>query len=358
MHPTFNGWRGAVALLSFALLGCGPDFDPPSELHSLRVLGVQKDVPYADPGQAVNLHMLWEDASDRAARTVSVRWSGPCFDPPADLYYACFRDPDVFSGMSAGNATSFQMPKDIISRRPPPSEARNSPYGIAYVFFLVCAGELVPVPTTDQTAFPIGCQDSAGNLLGSDDFVAGYVAVYSFQSFHNDNPFVSGFEFEDRPVTSPSFCTDHGSQDTKKPTGMDDCQARAGSSVPDDIDCDDPKQAHLCVTACPDDGDSSCPAHAVRPSVDKANVLNQNQDDVSRMLLGRNVGEQMWIDYYADAGKFKSPVRLLNDATSGWNDDYGTQYYAPKEPGLARVWAVVHDNRGGVGWAGVTLKVR
>ncbi len=354
----FEGWLRALPLVSLAVLGCGPDFDPPSELHSLRVLGIQKDMPYADPGQTVHLHMLWEDASEHAARSVVVRWSGPCFDPAADLYYACFTDPNLFTGMTGGDRASFAMPKDIISRRPPPSDAKNARYGIAYVFFAVCAGELVPVPVTEETAFPIGCRDESGKLLGSDDFVAGYVSVYSFQSFHNDNPFVSGFEFQGRPVASASFCTDHGSADADDPTGTDDCQARAGSSAPRDIDCDDPKQAQLCVPSCAADGDSSCPAYAIRPTVDKSNVSNQNQDDVSKQLLGRNVGEQMWIDYYTDAGKFKSAVRLLSDATSGWNDDYGTKYYAPKAPGLARVWALVHDNRGGVGWAGVTLKVQ
>ena len=50
-----------IAFMTLFLLGCGPDFDPPSELHSLRVLAVQKDLPYAQPGQTVNLQMLWQD---------------------------------------------------------------------------------------------------------------------------------------------------------------------------------------------------------------------------------------------------------------------------------------------------------
>src|SRR5882724_98884 len=172
-------------LLASFLVGCGPDFDPPSELRSLRVLAVQKDVPYAQPGQTVNLKMLWEDASTDVLsgalkRKVSITWSAPCVDPDADLYYLCFKDPTLFSGgISTGNTTSFKLPDDIISRRPPPSQTRNAPYGIAYVFFAACAGTLTPLTSSSDTAFPIGCQDDAGNLLGSDDFVAGYTAVYS-----------------------------------------------------------------------------------------------------------------------------------------------------------------------------------
>ena len=66
----------------------------------------------------------------------------------------------------------------------------------------------------------------------------------------------------------------------------------------------------------------------------------------------------MWIDYYTDGGGFKSDVRLLNDATSGWNDAYGTDFYAPKDAKLSRLWAVVHDNRGGAAWAGITVKTQ
>src|SRR6188768_1494257 len=90
-----------VAFLSLFSLGCGPDFDPPSELHSLRVLAVHKDVPYAQPGETVNLQMLWQDASPLAGpdRKITISWSPPCFNPPGDLYYSCFSDPDTFGGM-------------------------------------------------------------------------------------------------------------------------------------------------------------------------------------------------------------------------------------------------------------------
>src|SRR6186713_2268377 len=115
-----------IAFLCLFLLGCGPDFDPPSELHSLRVLAVEKDVPYAQPGQTVNLQILWQDASPLAGkdRPIALAWSPPCFDPPGDLFYACFSDPDFLSpdkwrgsfdgtGKQAGNEaerTSFEVP--------------------------------------------------------------------------------------------------------------------------------------------------------------------------------------------------------------------------------------------------------
>ena len=157
-----------LGVFSLFLLGCGPDFDPPSELHSLRVLAVQKDVPYAQPGDTVNLQMLWQDASPLAGpdRKITIAWSPPCINPPGDLYYACFSDPDTFGDMvkqdpASPEHTSFVVPSNIISERPPPADGSNNPpYGLSYVFFAICAGELTLLPSSSDAAFPIGCKDA------------------------------------------------------------------------------------------------------------------------------------------------------------------------------------------------------
>jgi len=349
--------RGGVvrwaAVSSLFLLGCGPDFDPPSELHSLRVLGVQKDVPYAQPDSDVNLQMLWQDASPLAGadRPIQIAWSPGCYDPPGDLYYACFSDKNLFGDMLVPDRahpehSTVHIPEDIISRKGPVTDgSKNPPYGLTYVFFAACAGTLTLLPNASGTAFPVGCQGPNG-LLGADDFVAGYTSIYSFSGFSNNNPKIAGFEFRGQPVPEGAFCIG------------EDCQARAGSEPAQDFNCDDSDKGALCVPACSDDGDSSCTGYGLRPTIDKNDPANQDKDDVSVALLGRDVGEQMWINYYTDAGGFKSSVRLLNDATNGWNDDYGTDFYAPKKTGPLRIWAVAHDNRGGMAWAGITLKVQ
>src|SRR6478609_149440 len=114
-----------VSVLSLFLAGCGPEFDPPSELHSLRVLGVQKDHPYAQPGSDVNMQMLWQDASPLAGedRPIQIAWSPGCYDPPGDLYYACFADQSLFGDMTlkapppSTERATVHIPDDIISRR-------------------------------------------------------------------------------------------------------------------------------------------------------------------------------------------------------------------------------------------------
>jgi hypothetical protein len=344
-------------LLGVLLCGCGPGFDPPDQLHSLRILGVEKSKPYAKPGETVNLQMLWEDASPKAGRAVELTWSGPCLDPQGDLYYGCFskdRLPDLINGLTHDATTQFVMPASYVpspgaSEQPvirTTTTGNNAPYGIAFVFFAACAGKLTAITAPDPTALPFACLDDAGNQLGSDDFVAGYTSIYSYADFSNNNPVISGFEFNGQKLDPTMFCLG------------DDCLPIAEASSAADIDCTGSPPDPRCIPTCSDDGKSACHGYAIRPTVDKTDPLNQDQDDVSVMQLGHSEGEQMWINYYTDGGGFKSPVRLLNDATTGWNDNYGTDFYASKDPKVSRVWALVHDNRGGVAWAGISLKTQ
>ena len=86
----------------------------------------------------------------------------------------------------------FTLPDDIVTSRPPPSQGPR--YGIAYVFFAACAGQLAPA-TTDNPGggevgdFPLTCLDAEGNTLGPDSFIIGYTQVYAFEDERqNQNP--------------------------------------------------------------------------------------------------------------------------------------------------------------------------
>jgi hypothetical protein len=321
-----------------ALAGCGAEFDPPSQIKTLRVLAVQKDQPYAKPGENVQMRMLWHDGSKKAPRPVQVWWFAGCYDPPGDLYQGCFEsfagfDPSAGSlppgfKLGQGDRFDFDMPDTVITRRPPPSDPRQPPYGLAYVFFALCAGTLGPAPQgSDGPTFPIACYDADQQPLGGDDFVAGYSAVYAFDEYRNENPImdakftVGGLEFA-------ASCVGDACLDTP---------------VQDTFECDkDP-----CIALCNDDGTQDCPDHHIKPSIDRASA---EVDQVSLDAYGEKFEEQMWVNYYVTRGGLKSEIRLLNDATAGWNDDYGTEFRAPKKTGVVSLWAVVHDNRGGVNW--------
>ncbi|HYJ09486.1 MAG TPA: hypothetical protein VEX18_10765, partial [Polyangiaceae bacterium] len=137
-----------LATLALASVACGPEFDPSNELKTLRVLGVQKDKPYAQPGDEVTLQMLWHDGRDERERDRPVEraWVGGCVNPPGDLFYGCFAQQGnaATGGVPFGLGDSFkvQIPEDIISGRQGPFEPGQRRYGLYIVFFALCAGTL------------------------------------------------------------------------------------------------------------------------------------------------------------------------------------------------------------------------
>jgi hypothetical protein len=397
-------FASVLAALALGLgLGCGATFDPPTEIKTLRILGVSKDKPYAEPGDVVTLSMLWYDggrgarrlvvpdagtsaeggaagmgplgeagaATNPTRRQVKLTWLGGCINPPADSYSGCFAQyaqalasgavlpvdgvepaalPTAVITVGTGSHFSVKIPTDAELGRPllhPSQDPRLPNYGISYVFFALCAGDLAP----GDEHFPVHCQDSAGHDLGPDDFVLGYSAIYFFahgpsgEPYLNANPVTTGLKFGPKDVSDVTCFGD---------ACLGSCTAEGCQNAPaQPINRDDFPTLYL--PACKDDGDSQkCPPHDLRLDINPATF---ELDQVSDEAYGRGFKEQMWIDYYSTRGRFRSATKLLNDATKGYNPVNGTQFYAPKEPGPVDLWIVVHDNRGGVSWAGTTLMI-
>lgn len=339
-----------LALCGASLFGaaaCGPEFDPSNELKTLRVLGVKKDKPYAQPGDDVELQLLWHDP--QGPRAVQRAFIGGCVNPPGDLYYGCFEQFAKLAAaeqplpLGAGDQFTVTLPNDIISSRPA-AEPGQPKYGLYIVFFAVCAGTLRfdtnGSPDVGSEGLPIRCLDANGKPLGSDDFVVGYSSIYSFTDVENRNP-------------AFSVDADGKSQFEVAGTRIEaDCVGEACQGAPAvEFECDEAPER--CIEPCHDDGDASCPDILVEPSIERA----VEDDAVSSMLFGTTVSEQMWVNYYVDRGGV-SEVRLVNDATTGWNDKYRGELHAPKDPGFLQLWAVVHDNRGGMDFTRVTLRVK
>jgi hypothetical protein len=329
-------------------LGCGPEFDPSSEVTTLRVLGLKKDKPYAQPGDTVQLQLLWHDAKGRD--DVQTLFIDGCVNPPGDLYYGCFTQYGEAAAQGTlpriGDEDRFEvtLPRDIISSRLGELEPGQTPYGVDIVFFAVCAGRIelaMDAASADGSAgLPVRCLDDEGVALGSEDFIVGYTTIYSFEGVSN---------------TNPAFTVDSSGAGefliAGKPVAAD-CVGEACQIAADvEVDCAD--EPERCIKPCEDDGDSECPEISVAPAIDPSVV---ERDDASSDLFGTETSEQMWINYYVDHGSV-SEVRLLNDSTTGWNGEYRGELRAPKDPGLLKLWAVSHDNRGGMDFARVTLKV-
>jgi hypothetical protein len=221
------------------------------------------------------------------------------------------------------------------------------------MFFAACAGDLgfsMEDISIEEGKLPITCMRD-GQRLGADDFVVGYSAVYVYENHTNDNPSIFGLVFDRPPAILPNRATD--------PTLIfgTSCAGIACLAVPDPTEADIPAMCAqgLCMPACPDDGDiDKCPPHWLGPIVPPDAAVNAEPDTVSQ----RGQLEQLSVHYHADRGKMRSDVRVIRDGSGAWNPDYAANYYAPKEPGFARIWTVVRDNRGGVDWLSTPLYIQ
>ena len=361
-----------VACVGLAFTGCGgASFDDPSKIKGLRVLAVQKSAPYPKQGEQVNIKLVFWDgkSTEESPRDIVVLFLsdllGLCVNPPGDLYFNCFtprdggatgggipdaglpdgdapeggvpdaevpdasrarestsllasqfvaaRRPDegsLFQDPAHVRQTNIVIPSDIITKRAPGVE----PYGLAYVLFMACAGTPRLVPTVAPGKLPFGCFDADGRELGADDFVIGYTSMYVFDDRSNQNPVVDDVLF--------------------------DSASLAGSTT------DETLVPH--VPSCKESDRTKCPKHTLKPVINRA--LTDELDPSARSPDDQPLREQAWVNYYITAGELKSSVRLVNDATQGWNEKNEAEYTAPVEPGPVRVFAVVHDNRGGVAW--------
>jgi hypothetical protein len=348
--PSRGPRRAVLGALALTLLaspaissGCAASFDPPARISSLRVLGITTDKPYAAPGDEVTFDMTYFDGfggeEGAGERPIQVTWLGGCFDPPSDQYFACYEQlTEVLQGVASGSLppegvvaqgpglTKFtlKLPDDIISRRPAPDYGPY--YGIAYVFFAVCAGTVRPVlpdGTGRAPDFPLGCFDEAGNRLGSESFVPGYTQIYAFNDGRqNNNPVIQGLTLNGEEIPGDD---DFDKIPTVKVCPLSDEERRTPR-------CD--RKVDI----------SDCQAYTLNALVD-ASVAEIDPDATGEE--GGQLTETLWVSYFSDAGDISPGIKLVNDPVGGFNDALEVTFIPPPDPGITTIWAVLRDARGG-----------
>src|SRR5690606_31053103 len=173
--------------------------------------------------------------------------------------------------------------------------------------------------------------------LGPEDFVVGYSTILIYEDLRNENPIITGFEIDGERVTVD--CID------------EECDAPF--DVPDLDGCQD---GVACLDVCKDDGEIGlCPGTEMTVIVDRDSA---ERDSFAQLAYGAQLDESLWVSYFVDRGNVGAPLRLVNDATEGWQSDYGSTVLSPKDPGPLRIWAAVRDNRGGVSWTRIPAYVK
>ncbi|MDB4996544.1 MAG: hypothetical protein JWM74_3976 [Myxococcaceae bacterium] len=320
--------RARSILLVLALgvaTACAPDFDPASKIQSVRILATRADKPYAKPGDTIELEMLATDARKDKTRPMSLFWiPAPCINPQGDAYYNCYptfqatlkTGVDLTPQLVSGPKLTVHVPDDTLAHTG--STQGGTSFGTAVVFSMACAGhvEFVGVSAASPQSIPFGCFDSGGQRLGPDDFVFAFSRMFVFADRQNKNPVIDAFTFDGQPVDLAAGIT------------IDHCataNAPASQRAP------------------------KCPTKPIDVAVPPE---SQEQDPSAG---GR---ESLWVSYYLTDGKVKTDLRLLYDVQIGRVPKSEDDLEAPAEAGEHTLWAVVHDNRGGVNWIQVPMHVR
>ncbi len=321
--------------------------------HSVRMFATRADAPYVDAGATVTLEALFTDARKQKLPHEAKNYWIPlvCMNPANDAYYACFIPSDGGAGGGArfvpagpladagageggafgggltsiptdvdlgpflpqGNTFSFTMPADAIQPR-----KGSAPYGLAVVFNILCAGTVTFAPRDPSAGpqqVPLRCTDDNGEPLTPKDYVIGISRVYSFADRTNTNPVIEKVTLEGADV------------DLKAGITLETCTAEKRA------DCKDNK-----IDVRVSDGS-----------------WENNPDPAGN---DQGLREQIWVDYYSDMGDFTEDARLLFDPKVGRVSDSAVKYHAPSDPQDGTIWAVVHDNRGGVSWVVFPLHVK
>lgn len=162
-------------LNSLACHGCSDDFDPASRVVNLRILAVQADKPFAQPGEEVTLTALYHDPEARA-----LSWAfGPCESAASSSALACAQSL-AFSSLTLGDAPShtFQVP----SRAEGASFLAGNALGMVVV---ACPGTLAGGTTS---GIPLRCLDHDGNALGLNEFELGIKRIFVHEERIHRNP--------------------------------------------------------------------------------------------------------------------------------------------------------------------------
>ena len=289
-----------------SLFGCAPDFDPGARVTSYRVLGQQTDLPFAKPGETVNITSLSYDPQGRA---VTWAWSA-CVNPDASTVEGCLAKIETDAATSGSSPIlaqgpelshfSYTVPADALDSLPEGAKAS----AMIGVISIACPGDLSFEQGSNN--LPFSCKETGtGRVLALDEYVVGLKRIQVRATDRNQNPQIEQVTFD----------------------GADWPEAEVKQVVACDTEGNEYKP-------CADDSKHQIGARPTAASVESG-----------RTELGADFSEQVIIEYYATEGVFESEIKIAAEPETGW---------AARKEASGRdltLWMVVHDDRGGATWA-------
>lgn len=305
-HLLFTALSACSTVGLLGSTSCAPEFDPVSRVVTFRVLAQQADVPFAKPGETVNITSL---SYDPQGRTVNWAWAA-CVNPDEATVQGCLDEiasqsatsgvaPILAQGPGMSNF-SYTVPSDALSSLP--EQARSGAH--VGVISIACPGDL----SLDQSTIglPFSCIESGtGRVMALDEYIVGMKRIQIRQSDRNQNPVIEqvtfdGAEWPEGEVKRVSACDTDGND--YKP-----CSEQSKHQI------------------------------SARPSAAST--------ESGTTEFGQAFTEQVIIEYYATEGVFEYEVKIASSPETGW---------AARKAASGKdltLWMVVHDDRGGATWA-------
>jgi hypothetical protein len=345
--------RIVIAGLVLAAVGCKPELEGRRSLVAAsRVLGVRSLPASAKPSEAVSYDALFVNA-DGLADPEPLDWAlctarKPLTESGAVSTKCLKREASSIQGLGTGGMAMASVPSDACARfgpTPPTPEA----------------GEPAPRPVDPDTTggfyqpvrvvfaddggndqYSIGVTRLACGLGGATQEQA---ADFTRRSQPNENPALDTVVVQrDAEETLPEL----DSEDvlTVKPGASIRLNAR-WRECPTEPECGD----EICS---PGEDTESCDGDCRQPHGCSGSEPYVYLDPITRKLVDRR--EAMRVSWFATDGEFEHDRTGRSEQEAG-RADSDNRWTAPDSEADVRIWVVLRDDRGGVGWGSYQLRV-
>ncbi len=322
-----------------------PDFDSPSEVTGLRILGLQASSPLGVPGEELVLDALWVDARPAEDDEVVSAWFPGCVNPQFGALQPCVDDlndldrepgadwPEEFAPV-LGDRFETTVNAGLLAGR--------EEYGIQYFFFAVCRGSRFEFAPSQHETVPIICRDAEGDPVDPPDFRVGFRTVTAIPEpppVRVGNPEIIGFDVDG--VLYEPHCLGAECIGFQQPN----CEERNCPQF-EPIDPEDECDSQ--------EAPEECEATRFRVLIDEESL---NIDWVLS-TSGELQGAETYARYYITGGEVTPESDLLYSGGAwgdddGWDDENQAAVWSEEDVFL---WAVVHDAAGGSAWAGLGIR--
>ena len=336
-------------LLGFVLpcsIACeSPDFDPPSEVKGLRILGLQASAPLGVPGEDLALDALWVDARPAETGEIVAAWFPGCVNPRFGSLESCVDDLNDLQREPGANWPAKFAPargEQYETTIDPELLAGRKEYGIQYFFFAVCRGSRFEFAPSQHKTVPLICRDAKGRPVDPPDFRVGFRTVTAIPEpppIPVGNPDIIGFDVDGvryEPHCLGAECIGYQAPNCEE----QDCP-RFEPIDPED-DCDSMEAPE------------ECDATRFRVLVDHESL----NVDWAMSSTDELQGAETYARYYLTGGEVMPQSDSLYVGgtwgdDSGWDDENQAAVLSEEDVFL---WAVVHDSAGGTAWAGLGIR--